>query len=255
MVRICVHRSKGLVLLGSKTQKAKSAVKDAVAYDAAASQAQGTATAPVGTSNNPSHQVFTVANVITVCRFILTLAFLVLFVNHENRFVALACYAIAATTDFLDGQVARRTQTVSWVGKIMDPIMDRVLLFTGVVGLMATGELPIWVAVFVIGRDTYLFFGALRVRKYRKRPIDVVYIGKVTTALLMAGFVLLLLDWPQISGLGLVNVSWLPGLNSTGAGLGIFFVYAGVVCSTITACIYTHQALMIRKKALEEREA
>lgn len=239
--------------MGSKTQKAKSAAKEHVAYDAAASQAQGTVTSPVGTSDNPSSQVFTVANVVTFCRFILTLVFLILFVNHENRFVALACYAIAATTDFLDGQIARRTQTVSWVGKIMDPIMDRVLLFTGVLGLMITGELPIWVAVFVIGRDAYLFVGALIVRRYRKRPIDVVYIGKVTTALLMVGFVLLLLNWPRIDGLGLVSASWLPGLNSTSAGAGILFVYAGIICSTITAIIYSYEAIMIRKKALQDR--
>lgn len=238
-----------------KLESLGSQIRGVTDSDAETAQRSGTATAPVGTPDNPSFKILTVANVITACRLALTVAFLVLFVQGTNRVLALSFYAIAAVTDFLDGQVARRTQTVSWLGKVMDPIMDRVLLFTGVVGLMATGELPIWVAVFVIGRDTYLFFGALRVRKYRKRPIDVVYIGKVTTALLMAGFVLLLLDWPQISGLGLVNVSWLPGLNSTGAGLGIFFVYAGVVCSTITACIYTHQALMIRKKALEEREA
>ena len=43
---------------------------------------------------------------------------------------------VAAITDFLDGQIARRTNTVSWVGKIMDPIMDRLLLFTGVLGLV-----------------------------------------------------------------------------------------------------------------------
>ncbi|MDY3900157.1 MAG: CDP-alcohol phosphatidyltransferase family protein [Atopobiaceae bacterium] len=237
--------------MSSKKEKATSTIKQMVAPDAAESQRAGTTTAPVGTSDNPSHKVFTVANVITVCRFVLTIVFLVLFVNHENRMVALACYAIAALTDFLDGQIARRTQTVSWLGKVMDPIMDRVLLFTGVLGLMVTGELPIWVAVFVIGRDAYLGIGALALQRYRKRPVDVVYIGKVTTALLMFGFVDLLLGVPQLRPLGLVGASWLPFLNSEPAALGIVFVYAGVVCSTITACIYTREGLKIRRDALE----
>lgn len=236
--------------VSEKSKRASEALKTAAAPDAVRAQATGTSHDPVGTSNNPSNKVLTVANVITLCRFALTVAFLVLFVNHENRYVALGCYAIAAVTDFLDGQVARRTQTVSWLGKVMDPIMDRVLLFTGVLGLMITGELPVWVAVFVIGRDVYLAIGALIVRHYRKRPIDVVYIGKVTTALLMAGFVDLLLDVPQVEGLGWVDVSWLPGLNGTGAALGIFFVYAGIICSTITAIIYTVQAIQVRNKAI-----
>lgn len=212
-------------------------------------------TDPVGTPNNPSHEIFTVANVITFCRFVLTVAFLVLFIQRESgtRTLALICYAIAASTDFLDGQIARRTQTVSWLGKIMDPIMDRFLLATGVVGLMVTGELPLWVAVYVILRDVYLGIGALILRRYTARPLDVVYIGKVATALLMAGFVDLLIAAPIVPGLGIVNVPWLPGLNSEPAAIGIFLVYLGVICSVITTIVYTYKGILIRKKALEKR--
>ena len=207
---------------------------------------------PVGTPNNPSHEIFTVANVITFCRFILTAVFLVLFIRRESetRVFALACYAIAASTDFLDGQIARRTQTVSWLGKVMDPIMDRFLLATGVIGLMVTGELPAWVAVYVILRDVYLGIGALILRRYTPRPLDVVYIGKVATALLMSGFVDLLIGAPIVNGLGIVDVSWLPGLNAQPAAIGIFLVYLGVICSVITTCIYTYQGICIRRDAL-----
>ena len=212
-----------------------SQIKEAADADAAKAQAEGTITDPVGSSNNPSNAIFTVANVITFCRLILTLIFLVLFSTGGNRWVALGCYVTAAVTDFLDGQIARRTQTVSWLGKIMDPIMDRVLLITGVLGL------------FVIGRDVYLTLGALAVRKFRRRPIDVVFVGKTATAFLMTGFSLLLLGIPVVSGLGLVNVSWLPGLNSESSALGIFFVYIGIVFSAITAIVYTGEAAKIVK--------
>lgn len=225
-------------------------IKDIADPEAAAAQASGAPTDPVGTPNNPSHQILTVANVITLCRFVLTIAFLVLFSEHRERALALIFYAVAAITDFLDGQVARRTQTVSWLGKIMDPIMDRVLLFTGVLGLVLTDEVPVWVAVFVIGRDCYLGVGALLLQRYRRRPIDVIFIGKVTTALLMFGFCDLLLGLPQVPGLGLVGASWLPGLNSQAAALGIFFVYPGIVCSIITAVKYTQEGLQIHRDAL-----
>ncbi|MEE8723682.1 MAG: CDP-alcohol phosphatidyltransferase family protein [Atopobiaceae bacterium] len=228
----------------------KTRVKTRVDPDAARAQAEGEALAPRGTPSNPSSQVFTVANVITFFRFALTVAFLCFFVNGEHRVLALICYGVAASTDFLDGQIARRTQTVSWLGKLMDPIMDRILLFTGVLGLMITGELPIWIAVFIIGRDTYLAIGAMVLQKYRRRPVDVVFIGKVTTALLMTGFCDLLLGVPKVPGLGLIDVSWLPGFGSSVAILGVWFVYAGVICSAITAVIYTKEGFFFKRERL-----
>ena len=240
--------------MARKLESLGSQIRSATDSDAESAQQSGTTTAPVGTPDNPSFKILTVANFITACRLALTIAFLVLFVQGINRVLALSFYAIAAVTDFLDGQIARRTQTVSWLGKVMDPIMDRVLLFTGVLAIVLTGELPVWVAVLVIGRDCYLAVGALILQKYRRRPVDVVYIGKITTALLMFGFCDLLLGAPVVPGLGLVDLAWLPGLNTQPSALGIFFVYVGLICSITTAVIYTREGIQIRREALAEQE-
>lgn len=209
--------------------------------------------APVGSSDNPSSKILTVANAFTVMRMLLTCVFLVLFVMDVCRPLAIATYAIAACTDWADGQIARRTQTVSWFGKLLDPVCDRFLLFTGVLGLVIVGELPIWVAILVIARDCYLAVGALIVRRYRERPVDVVYIGKITTALLMFGFCDLLLGLPVIDGLGICDVSWLPGLNSVGGPVGLLFVYAGCVMSLITAIVYTTEGAAIVRESIRRR--
>lgn len=240
--------------MARKLESLGSQIRSVTDSDAESAQRAGTTTAPEGTPDNPSFKILTVANAITACRLALTIAFLILFVQGTNRVLALSFYAIAAVTDFLDGQIARRTQTVSWLGKVMDPIMDRVLLFTGVLAIVLTGELPIWVAVIVIGRDCYLGIGALVLQKYRRRPVDAIYIGNITTALLMFGFCDLLLGAPVVPGLGLCDVSWLPGLNAQQAALGIFFVYAGLVCSITTAIIYTREGIQIRHEALAEQE-
>ena len=209
--------------------------------------------APVGSSDNPSSKILTVANAFTVMRMLLTCVFLVLFVMDVYRPLAIATYAIAACTDWADGQIARRTQTVSWFGKLLDPVCDRFLLFTGVLGLVIVGELPIWVAILVIARDCYLAVGALIVRRYRERPVDVVYIGKITTALLMFGFCDLLLGLPFIDGLDICDVSWLPGLNSVGGPVGLLFVYAGCVMSVITAIVYTTEGAAIVRESIRRR--
>ena len=119
--------------------------------------------------------------------------------TDNNRVIAIVIYAVAASTDWMDGQIARMTKTVSWLGKVMDPICDRALLFTGVLGLVVRGELPIWVCALIIGRDIYLGIGTLIVRHYHPRPIDVVFPGKIATALLMTGFSLMLLGSPLLT--------------------------------------------------------
>lgn len=206
--------------------------------------------APLGSSDNPSSKIITWANAFTVARMILTCVFLGLFVNDVNRPVSVAIYALAACTDWADGQIARKTQTVSWFGKLLDPLCDRFLLFTGVLGLVIHADLPAWVAVLVICRDLYLGLGALIVRRFRERPVDVVYIGKITTALLMFGFCDLLLGVPVIDGLTLTNAAWLPGLNSVAGPVGLLFVYAGCVFSIITAIVYTTEGVAIVRESI-----
>lgn len=210
----------------------------------------------IGTSDYPSNKILTISNFITFTRLILTGVFLYLFVTDFNRYVALVIYAVAASTDWLDGQIARMTKTVSWLGKLLDPIVDRALLFCGVVGLVAREELPLWICLAIVGRDIYLFLGNFVVKRYHKRPIDVVFVGKLATALLMSGFTLMLLGLPVLDGLCIVpdSLTWLPGLNCTPVPLGIFFVYAGVCCSLLTGLVYTVKGLQAIRNAIAHPE-
>ncbi len=204
---------------------------------------------PLGTPENPNYKIFTLANFITFIRVILTLVFLYLFITDANRYIALVIYALAASTDWLDGKVARATQNVSWFGKILDPICDRFLLFTGVIGLAYRQELPLWIPILLIGRDVYLAIGSKLLQRYRKRPLDVVYIGKVATALLLIGFCWMLLGYPVLDGFNWISATWLPLLNSDKACLGILVVYVGCICSIITAIVYTIEGLNIKNES------
>ncbi len=185
----------------------------------------------IGTSDYPSIKIFTISNSITFTRLILTLVFLYLFVTDNNRVVAIVIYAIAASTDWMDGQIARMTKTVSWLGKVMDPICDRALLFTGVLGLVVRGELPIWVCVLIIGRDIYLGIGTLIVRHYHRRPIDVVFPGKIATALLMTGFSLMLLGFPTVDGC----ICYPPPLRPSRASTAVRYRLASSLCTAASS--------------------
>ena len=200
-----------------------------------------------------SNRIFTVPNVISVIRLCMIPVFLVLLTEGYD-ILATFIFALAAGTDWVDGQIARRTHTVSKLGQLLDPAVDRLLMISGVIGLLMVGRLPLWIIIVVLLRDGILLVGgALILSRYRIR-VPVIYAGKVATTLLFVGFAGLLLNWPLIGGIGLVDVAWLPGFNGAPVSWGIWFVYAGLILGLITTTYYVTAALK-ELKAARTREA
>ncbi|MEG0216746.1 MAG: CDP-alcohol phosphatidyltransferase family protein [Raoultibacter sp.] len=199
-------------------------------------------------------KIFTIPNVISMVRLCLVPVFLVLLMNG-NDIAAALLFALAAGTDFLDGQIARRTNTVSKLGQLLDPAIDRILMIAGVGGLLLVGRLPLWIVAVVLIRDLFLLVGgSVLLKRYHIR-IPVVYLGKVATTFLFVGFAGALLNWPLISGLGLCTFSWLPGFNTQMCSWGIWFIYVGLILSLITTVVYVMQALRRLKHVDEQAEA
>ena len=105
-----------------------------------------------------SNRIFTVPNVISAIRLCLVPVFLVLLL-HGYDLMATFLYALAAGTDWIDGQIARRTHTVSKLGQLLDPAVDRILMIAGVAGLFVVGRLPLWIILVVLLRDLLLLVG------------------------------------------------------------------------------------------------
>lgn len=201
------------------------------------------------------HTIYSVANLITIVRLILVPVFFVVLVDGDgerSRLAAFVIYAIAGSTDWIDGQLARRTHTVTQFGKIVDPLVDRLLLAAGVLGLYLIGVLPLWIPVVLVLRDVYLLYGAFALERYHV-ILPVTYIGKLTTAVLLTGFSSLIAGWPMVPGLGLVSSELLPGLGQTSTPLGIWLVYIGTALSLAAALNYTFIAMKARKEALADR--
>jgi len=189
-----------------------------------------------------SHDILTVANIITVLRLILVPMFFAVLLSGRSDGVAFVLFAVAASTDWLDGQIARRTGTVTALGAAIDPLVDRLLIASGVVGVYLLGRLPLWVVVVLVARDVYLLAGAAYLARRGARSVEVVFVGKLTTALLLFGFSDLILNWPRIPGLGMIDSPSMPGLGSTPAAAGLWFVYMGIATSLVTAVVYTIRA-------------
>ena len=184
-----------------------------------------------------TNRIFTIPNVISFLRLCMVPVYMVLLLNGYDL-LATFMFALAAGTDWIDGQLARRTNCVSKLGQLLDPAVDRILMSCGVIGLMLVGRLPIWIVVVVLGRDLMLLVGgAYLLKRYHER-VAVIYPGKVATTFLFVGFAGLLLNMPLIGGLGWFEASWLPGFGSEACSWGIWFVYAGLLIGLFTTLYY-----------------
>jgi cardiolipin synthase len=184
------------------------------------------------------HDIYTIANIITVLRLILVPLFFTVLINGKNNELAFILFAVAASTDWLDGQIARRTGTVTAIGKAIDPLVDRLLIASGVIGLYVVDRLPLWIPLLLVARDLALGYGVWRLETVYHQRMRVTLLGKWTTAVLLIGFADLILGWPLVPGLGVVESAALPGFGSEPAVVGIWFVYVGVVLSIISAVGY-----------------
>jgi len=94
-------------------------------------------------------------NSITVSRLILTGVFVAgaSVQNPAGHWIALVSFVIAGISDFLDGWLARRMGLVTNMGKLLDPLADKILISAAYVYLSAQGLCPVWITVVIIGRE------------------------------------------------------------------------------------------------------
>lgn len=188
--------------------------------------------------------VYSVANMITMLRLLITPVFFTVLVIHDGRYsgIAFVLFVLAASTDFLDGLIARRTGTVTALGKALDPLVDRLLIAFGVLGLYLLDRIPLWLVVVLVLRDIYLLYGAWVLERYGRR-LPVLVIGKVTTAVLLTAF----------SALILGDAVTFPG-GVTPLEIGTVLAYVGLALSLTTAVWYTIEARRTLAEAKAERQ-
>ncbi|GAA2233867.1 CDP-diacylglycerol--glycerol-3-phosphate 3-phosphatidyltransferase [Rarobacter faecitabidus] len=107
------------------------------------------------------------------------------------RWIAAALFLATALTDRLDGHLARSRNTVTDLGKLLDPIADKLLIGVALVALSALGELWWWVTILILARELGITF--LRLLLVRIAIIPASQGGKIKTALQVAGITLALL--------------------------------------------------------------
>jgi CDP-diacylglycerol--glycerol-3-phosphate 3-phosphatidyltransferase len=123
------------------------------------------------------------ANRLTISRLILT----VLFVAMLNcawpyaRTAAFIIFLIAGVTDFVDGEIARRYGIITNFGKLMDPLVDKIMMAAAFISLVPMGAIPAWAATTVVARE-FLITGLRLMASARGQVLPAERLGKHKTS-------------------------------------------------------------------------
>ncbi len=111
----------------------------------------------------------------------------------ERRITAVVLFVAIWMTDMLDGWIARRFDQVSVVGKVLDPLVDKIFQITTAVMLTLIGRLPLWVPCFLIVRELVMVIGGAVLYSRRRIVVHSRWYGRLTTVLLVIAFALALI--------------------------------------------------------------
>lgn len=125
--------------------------------------------------------MLTIPNALTFLRILLVACFAALLLGRRERVAAALVLGAVGLTDFLDGYLARKMGQVSKLGKVLDPVADRVALGTALVATMAYGAVPIWLAATILVREAVVAAATVVLGLLGGVRVDVSLAGKAST--------------------------------------------------------------------------
>jgi CDP-diacylglycerol--glycerol-3-phosphate 3-phosphatidyltransferase len=165
----------------------------AAAHVRAAGALPLTGSPPVTDRESLPDRVWTLPNALSVLRLLGVPLFLWLLLGPEADGWAVAVLMVSGFTDWLDGKLARWLDQGSRLGALLDPAADRLYIVSTLIALALRGIVPVWVVALLVGRELVLGVMLLVLRRHGYPPLQVHYLGKAATFLLLYAFPLLLL--------------------------------------------------------------
>jgi cardiolipin synthase len=138
-------------------------------------------------------RVWTVPNALSVLRLLGVPLFLWLLLGPEADGWAVVVLAVSGLTDWADGKLARWLNQSSRLGALLDPAADRLYIVCTLIALALRDVVPVWLVAVLLGRELVLGGLLLVLRRHGYPPLQVHYLGKAATLLLLYAFPVLLL--------------------------------------------------------------
>lgn len=138
-------------------------------------------------------RIWTVPNALSVLRLLGVPLFLWLLLGPEADGWALVVLMVSGITDWADGKIARWLDQSSKLGALLDPAADRLYIICTLIALAVREIVPLWLVAALVGRELILGVMLLVLRHFGYPPLQVHYLGKAATFLLLYAFPVLLL--------------------------------------------------------------
>ena len=147
----------------------------------------------VADRNQLPDRVWTLPNALSVLRLLGVPLFLWLLLGPQADGWAVVVLMVSGATDWLDGKLARSLGQASRLGALLDPAADRLYIVATLVAFVLRDVVPLWVVAVLVGREVVLGLALLVLRAHGWPPLQVHYLGKAATFILLYAFPLLLL--------------------------------------------------------------
>lgn len=140
--------------------------------------------------------------------FVLPAAYCLMADFPSHREWAVLFISIAALTDFLDGYLARRLHQVTDLGKIIDPLADKIGIGIIAVCLLLTGDIPLWYFILVVARDVLIFLGGVYINRRKGIVPQSNMAGKIAVNLIALVLLFSVLRMPALHAV-FIGTIWL----------------------------------------------
>ena len=199
---------------------------------------------------------WTIPNLLSVIRILLIPVFAYLFYNDE-KIMAVVVLALSGLTDTMDGQIARKFNQISALGKVLDPVADKLTQITIAVMLFIdfkTATNPIinalgWVFLVFLIKEAVMIIGGLVMLLLNIRPGAAEFWGKAATVVFYVGMVIIIAVGPEVGALNDILGFQLPNVVT-----GIIVVLCAVMTLAAFAS-YMHETFRQFKEYFDNRKA
>lgn len=138
-----------------------------------------------------------IPNILSFIRLLMVPLFAIIFFSDlpDNKLIALAVFLLAGLTDIIDGYLARKNNWITDVGKILDPLADKLMQFTAFVCLAIKNSFLTFLVVIVLVKECLFLTGGLIIRKRANFVVASKWYGKLATFVITICVCLLILWW------------------------------------------------------------
>ncbi len=174
-----------------------------------------------------SDRILTIPNLVTFVRLLGVGVFWWVLLVEENIGLAAGLIFVIGSTDWIDGYLARKLDQVSKFGTAFDPIADRLMIVSAVIGGMIVEVVPLVIGVGLIARELFMGLVTLRLLSKSATTLEVRYLGKLATFILYGAIPLFYLAAIDFLGAITAPLAWVTGVVGLAMYWYVAFQYVG----------------------------